>query len=446
VADEQVRVVRFTCENAARLRALEIIPGDDSVTTLSGKNRQGKSTTLKLVLMLLGAKKSDIPRMLREGAKKGFAELELSNGITVHARIKSNGTVPALKITGADGASYGMKKLTELCGPAKQIDPVKLAGQSAKEQIAMLLDLTGKRVEILELDERRKSVFDGRTIVNREAKNLRGQLSALPVPAGDLPAEPVSTAAILAKQKEAFIVHEANNAERRAAEAVKANLAGEHEALAAEVAHIKDLEGEIAKHRANHERLAVSSARLVNDLVDAERKAAALVDPDITTFEAQLVEAEATNQRIRGAAEWRRLSEGAREKERESDTKSAELETIDGEKCKIIDDAQLPVPGLSYDEDGITLNGMPHASLSDAERVELWLDIALSMKKKGQLKFIPIFEGVHLDEDARERVRVWAKKHGAWVLMEVVRADEGDNAIHIVDGAIVDDTTDTEGE
>jgi hypothetical protein len=92
-------------------------------------------------------------------------------------------------------------------------------------------------------------------------------------------------------------------------------------------------------------------------------------------------------------------------KERDDLTKV--IETIDARKAEILGAAKLPVDGLSIDDEGITLNSVPFAQASGAERLRVALGLAIAASP--ELGDVWIRDGALLDEESLELVA----KHAA---------------------------------
>jgi hypothetical protein len=125
------------------------------------------------------------------------------------------------------------------------------------------------------------------------------------------------------------------------------------------------------------------------DQVDADLKRA-------DEHNRKVIEAEAHMKRRAEAAE----TVAKLAKERDDLTKV--IETIDARKAEILGAAKLPVDGLSIDDEGITLNGVPFVQASGAERLRVALGLAIAASPA--LGDVWIRDGALLDEESLELV------------------------------------------
>jgi ATPase subunit of ABC transporter with duplicated ATPase domains len=141
-----------------------------------------------------------------------------------------------------------------------------------------------------------------------------------------------------------------------------------------------------------------------------------------------VIEAEAHMKRRAEADE----TVGKLAKERDDLTKV--ITTIDARKAEILGAAKLPVDGLSIDDEGITLNSVPFAQASGAERLRVALGLAIAASP--ELGDVWIRDGALLDEESLELVakHAAAAKKRVWV-ERVGTKDPGAIVIH--DGEVV---------
>jgi len=95
--------------------------------------------------------------------------------------------------------------------------------------------------------------------------------------------------------------------------------------------------------------------------------------------------------------------------------------------------ADLPIEGLSIDEDGILYRGNRFTELSSAE--QLRVSLAIAIKQNPKLRVISIKDGSLLDSKSLQIIEEMAKSSDYQVWIE--RVDEsGRVGVYIEDGAI----------
>lgn len=94
------------------------------------------------------------------------------------------------------------------------------------------------------------------------------------------------------------------------------------------------------------------------------------------------------------------------------------IERIQKTKADALAAVEFPVPGLSFDESGVTLNGIPLEQASSAE--QLRVSVALAMAANPELRVLRIVDGSLLDSDSMKIITELATEHDYQVWIEVV--------------------------
>jgi len=400
-----MKIVKLTAENVKRLRAVEITP-DGNTVVIAGRNAQGKSSVLDAIWMALagGAGAKETSRPIRDGETKASVVLDLGD-LVVTRKWTQAGTT--LEVAAQDGARYGSPQtiLDGLIGRLS-FDPLAFAEQDAKHQLQMLLDVVELPFDPVELDARRRGVFEKRTDVNREVKRVEAQLAGLPPAFGDVPDEEISAVAVAEELRQAEDARRRRDMLQERVTFAKADVVRAREALQqADEAH----------------------AALVVEFT-------ALPDPiDVEPLRAQLASVDATNAAVRVEQERKRLTVELETQQKLSARSTKELAAIDKEKADAIAAAKMPLEGLSFDEDGVLYQGVPFSQASSAERLRVGLAIAMAMNPK--IRVIRITDGSLLDSENLALIEEMAGEHDFQCWIE--RVDEsGSVGITIEDGQV----------
>lgn len=404
-----MRVINLRAENVKRLVAVDITP-DANTVVISGKNGHGKTSVLDAIWFALGGGKAqaDTPQPIREGEDTAEVRLDLGDLYVVR---KWKGEKSTLHVTAADGSKFSSPQ-TMLDGLIGRLsfDPLAFAQAPAKEQLATLLDLVELPFDPGELDAKRAGVFDQRTEVNREVKQLEARLEAMPKPTTSaseaLPATEVSSAQIVAELRDAqAVVGQHDEAQRRRA----------------------SLEAEV-------DRLAEALEKAEHDLRGAQMVCNALGDvPDLEAIQSKLDSLEDTNRAIRARDARAGLARELTAATERSQVLSQELQAIDATKAQAIAAATMPIEGLGFDDDGVTYQGLPFAQCSGAEKLRV--SLAMAMAINPQVRVIRITDGSLLDDDGMRLVADMAAERDFQVWLERV-GDEDPAAIVIEDGMV----------
>ena len=442
-------IVELTASNVKRLRAVHIKP-DGAAVVLGGKNGQGKSSVLDAITMALGGKDL-MPRVpVRKGEERG--EIVVDLGEIVVRRVITPEGGGTLTVSSREGARFPSPQamLDKLTGQLT-FDPLAFSRMAPAEQSETLRRMVG--LDFTALDQERGNLYVTRADVNRDGKAMAARFATMPVHA-DAPASEVSSAAILAEQEKATKEHEARLAKARATnEAIdaKKRASGDAEAQAqraeAEAHHaeafrdqtieeINRLRALLVKQEdeANSKRAAAGVARAKAAKALSEAAGLTYDSPapiDLAPFRARLATVEATNAKVRANAARAAAEKALNEKRAESARLTARIDAIDREKAAAIAAAAMPVEGLGFDADGVTLDGLPFEQASQAQ--QLRVSVAMGFAMNPRLRVLLIRDASLLDAESLAMVAKMAEDVGGQCWMERVEQD-GATTVLIEDG------------
>jgi hypothetical protein len=406
-------IVELRAENLMRLKAITIRPRPDgSLVIIGGKNAQGKSSVLNAIWMACGGKDAVPAEPVRRGAAKGLARVDLGE-IVVERTFTTKGSY--LKVTGADGVPVkSPQALMDSLVGCLSFDPLAFARMDPKAQADQLKRAVG--LDLQGFDDDRANLYEERRGVSRDLKQAEAELAgAKRYP--DAPAEAVSVVDLANDLERA----QANNEMRRAAlqEAVTCQAAAVREAQ-----ELKEMERRIGELK---NRLQAS----VKAKESADQRADQIIPIDVAPLRAAIASASETNAKIQANNRYAALEAKATSLRSQVDQYTATIADIDEAKAKMIADAHLPVEGLGLDDTGVTLNGLPFAQASDAEKLKV--SVALGLACNPKLRVLLIRDGSLLDEDSLAVL----EKMGAGAQLWIERVGEGDKtAVIIEDGAV----------
>ena len=365
MTQQAIRIVRLEAENFKILKAVEITPTGD-VVQITGENAAGKSSVLDAIAWALGGGNFTVAQPVRRGAAKARALLDLGD-ITVERTRSADGAM-ALRVTAKDGSRLPSPQavLDRLVGDLT-FDPLAFARMEPRAQAEMLRRLVG--LDLAKFDEARARVYQERTLIGRERDRAAAQVKPND-PAWDaLPDQPLSIDILTGEYARAARADsDARNARQRA------------ERLREDIAALE---------------LSLAQAR--DDLTQAEYVAGQYQNTEgpMAAAAAALKGAELTNSaiRVRNANRERRADATALAEKYEVLT--GHIAAIDGKKAELIASAEMPVPGLSYDEGGVALNGLPFAQASTAE--QLRTSVAIGARQNAALRVMLVRDGSLLD-------------------------------------------------
>lgn len=406
------RIVSLTAENVKRLQAVTIKP-DGSVVTISGRNAQGKSSVLDSIVYALGGKSVQPTKPIREGQEAAQVVLETED-IIITRRWTANDK-STLTVESRDGARYPSPQtvLDKLTGELS-FDPIAFSRMPAKEQVATLKRVAG--LDFTALDTKRDVAFVERTAVNRDVRIVREKLG----PEVVAPDEEVSIAALSRQFSDA-----------RAAEAAKRNKereAGDAQRDAKEADRaVTILRSQLAQAEKSAEASAASAKALTAE-------ANGMTVPDIAAIQQQMESAEGINRAVRAKKDRAEASTRLANLEARAAGFTKTIEGIDAEKIQTLAAAKMPVPGLGFDADGVTFNGVPFSQCSSAEQLRVSVAMGLSLNPK--LRVMLIRDGSLLDAEGMKLIGELAEQYDAQVWIE--RVSDGDAVGVVIEDGMVE--------
>ncbi|WP_406019299.1 AAA family ATPase [Kocuria rhizophila] len=396
------KIIRLQSTNYKRLKAVEITPDKDgNLVIVAGKNGQGKSSVLDSITAALGGVNAKTtPKPIRDGEDRAEIVLETED-LVVTRRFTPSGST--LKVTSPDGATYpkAQARLDDLLGKLS-LDPLAFTQLSDREQLATLLDLVELPFDPAELDAQRKAVFERRTEVNRQVKDAEARVKGFTVTEK---VEPVSVADLLTEYRAEQAVAEKQEADLRRADEV--------------AEQIGELEQRLAELRATRDELA--------NTISGHR------DLHLDRIQGQIDNAEQINAQAREFKAYEEARDRLEGAQHDAEKLTFKLARIDKTKAEGLAAARFPIPGLGFEDGGVSYQGVPFKQASSAEQLRVSLAMAIALNPS--LRVIRIADGSLLDSDNLALIESMAREHDFQVWIEMVD-DSGERGIVIEDGEV----------
>lgn len=410
-----MKITQLKAENVKRLKAVEITP-DGSIVQISGRNGAGKTSVLDSIAYALGGKDTICDAPIRRGEEKAKIVCELDDLIVTRTFTAAGG---ALTVTNKEGAKYPSPQamLDKLVGKLS-FDPLAFSRMNARQQADTLKSLVG--LDFSSIDNHRRAAFDQRTEFNRVVKQLEGQIAGM-VECSDVPAEEISVAELVN--------------DLRDAEQVNATIDGVEREHSSQVQFLESIEKQIerlekeladARKRAEHQRgiIGQTAAKLLT-----------LRRYDVAPIQQKIADADGVNSKVRATKARLKLIEQLATATADAQKLTLRITNLDAQKEAALSEANFPVSGLSFDDNGVLFNTVPFDQASSAEQLRISVAIGLAMNPK--LRVILIRDGSLLDSESLQLVGEMAEAHDAQVWIERV-SDSGGVGIVIEDGMVQD--------
>ena len=434
---------------------------DGSVYFITGDNELGKSTLLKAIGALLTGNRDDV---LRNGATKGFAKMIVGDdGEEYDVQLSFTEANPrgtlTIKQKTTGMATNNVSMLQRIFG-YQDFDAVEFSrwsetAEGRRKQIAVVKALLPEpvRKRIEEIDETVSALKQERTGVNRDVKTFAGFVETIKqqLDPGDVEkySAPMDVTALMERQQ-------TNAALIEKAKTVRAAVAQRTEQLAAIPARIEAEKAKADETRKVYaDRVAATKAAYEQALAD-EKDATAKIDailsenlaaieadrasfaerkangekwlakyeannPENTDVPALLEQAEAHNKRYHAVCQFKEKQtqyNTIKAKSEEMDRQIAELST---ERADLIANAELPIAGLSFTDDGLELNGVPFVpgKVSDSQTMEIAAKLVIASNPT--VKVFRIARGESLGAKRLQTIVDIARKNGFQGFIEQVQ-------------------------
>ena len=398
----------MTIENTIALRVenykgvghLQVVlePG---ASVIGGKNGAGKSSVLDAVANAFGGKRLSPPKPVKEGAEGYECSVTLQKlgiVITRTGRIGEDGVLrEKLTIEDAEGfKSPSPQALLNKLLNGSSIRPLAFAEISKAEQIKMLKEAQG--IDWTELDAEYEGAFEARHDATVRAAAIAARVDAV----GDIEDPgPAMDVASIQKEIGRATKHNAEiGAQQQAAKEREKTLAVQGVQLRQAQASVARIEKEIARL----EREAVRG--ITGELVDVE------------ALRGNYARAQTHNRAVEA---WKQRADMLKQQEAEQaeiDKQDGIVQRIRQTKQEQLAGAQLPVPGLTFDEKGVYFKGVPFEQASQSE--QLGVSVRLGLALHPEVPIVLVREGSLFDIDHLRELDVLAKEHKAFVFVEVV--------------------------
>ena len=386
-----IKINSLELDDVKRIRAVKLAPAENGLTIVGGKNNQGKTSVLDAIAWALGGEKFRPSDAVRNGsAVPPHLKVKLSNGIVVERCGKNSD----LKVTDASGKRAGQQLLNAFIS-SFALDLPKFMESSSKEKANVLLQIIGVGDKLYELDNEENKLYNRRLEIGRIAEQKAKYAAELPEYEG-IPKEPVSVSELISQQQEILARNGENQRKRDRAEQLRAtysNITSRIEILRSQLADLEKQQSDIAE-----------------DLRIAELSAAELYDESTDELENNIRNIEAVNIKIRSNLDKEKAEIEAKHYKDEYDSLTAEIEDIRTARRRLLDNAELPLPGLSVENGELTYKGQKWDCMSGSE--QLRVAAAIVRKLNPECGFVLMDKLEQMDIDTLNEFGEWLEAEG----------------------------------
>jgi DNA repair exonuclease SbcCD ATPase subunit len=423
-------IVSLRAENVKRLKAVELKPDASGVFVVGGVNGAGKSSCLDAVEMALNGSRSIPSKPVRKGEDCARIVVELDD-LIVTRKFAADGK-SQLVVESKDGARYssGQGVLDKLVGNLS-FDPWGFARMKQADQQSVLRELAG--IDTAKIDDARKDQYEYRRELNRQVKDLEGQLKGQAF-YPDAPAEEVSVTAAMEELKAVQAVNKAYDEAERAVVDLRSEVGNTAAYVKQTADTVASLEKQLAEAMKRHAS-AIEDANKADEAYAAACMNLSTMERKPTeAIESVIQNADDVNAKVRANRERKATLEKLQAIETKSNNCTAKIEAFDKQKTDLVENADYPIDGLGFDGEGeITYGGIPFEQCSAAEKLRV--SIAIGMALNPKLRVILVRDGSLMDDSTLAMVCEMAQTKGYQVWVERVGDDDSCSVV-IEDGSV----------
>ena len=400
-----VKINTLEFENVKRIKALALEPSPNGLTVIGGRNNQGKTSVLDAICWALGGEKYRPSQAQREGALlPPTLKVTLSNGIVVERKGKNS----ALKVTDPNGNKSGQQLLNSFLEPLA-LDLPQFMNSSNKDKANTLLRIIGVGDKLCELERTEKEMYNKRhaigQIADQKAKYAKEMVSYEGVP--DIPI----SASDLISQQQAILARNGENQRKRQ---LKAQY---------------DYELEQARQALDEAKRRYAQAQV--NAQTAAKSAEDLVDESTAELEKNIADIDTINTKVRANLDKVKAEEEAKGYREQYDALTVQIEDVRKEKFDLLNNADLPLRGLSVADGELTFEGQKWDNMSGSQ--QLRVATAIVRKLNPECGFVLLDKLEQMDTDTLKEFGQWLESEGLQAIATRVSLGE-ECSIIIEDG------------
>ena len=428
-----MKITNLYVENIKRIKVANINSDGKSTVVISGKNGNGKSSTMDAIAMALGGKDLIPSRPVRDGSKEAKIEV-----VTDKYRITRNWTSPEksyLKVELKDGGELKSPQtiLDDIVGNLS-FDPLAFTTMEPKKRAEILKNLAGLNFEAIDIEHKR--IYDERTQWNKEGQSIKGLLESF----SDLPAE-LPALPDIKEIQEKKALDDAHNKRVDGAKVTADGIKKDNVALGEKANNYKE---SILKLTKDIETLRDQIGQVQGQIkhnessIESHLQTANMPYRDTSAYDSQIIEFtqnESNKKRFAQKAEYTAKMSEART---EWENRNNKIKELAEQKETMIKNSKMPIEGLAVGEGEILFNNIPFGQLCTSEQIRISMSVAINLNPK--LRVVMVKDGSLLDVASMKELSEIAEKNDFQVWVEKVSESPDGNSVFIEDGEVLEDS------
>lgn len=409
-----VKINALELENVKRIKAVKIDPTQNGLTIIGGDNNQGKTSVLDSIAWALGGDKNKPSNAAREGSTiPPVLKVTLSNGIIVERKGKNS----SLKVTDPSGKKAGQNLLNSFIEQLA-LDLPKFMNKTNKEKAEVLLNIIGVGDQLAVYQKQENDLYQERLTVGRIADQKTKFAKEQPF-FEDAPKDLVSPQDLI-NQQQAILAQNGENQRKR-------------EKVTQYEYQVKTLTDEVVRYEQMLNQKKEELNKATYDLSVAKTDALDLLDQSTDELEKNLAEIEETNRKVRANLDKEKAEEEAKGYKSQYDNLTNQIEDVRKQKYDLLNNADLPLPELSIEDNELTYKGKKWDSMSGSD--QLRVSTAIVRKLNPDCGFVLLDKLEQMDLRTLTEFNTWLEQEGLQAI--ATRVSTGDECSVIIEDGYV---------
>lgn len=412
-----IKIASLTTENVKRVKSVHIEPSPNGLTIIGGNNNNGKTSILDSIAWALGGNKYRPSKAQREGSVvPPTINLKLSNGLIVERKGKNSD----LKVTDPTGNKAGQNLLDSFVEELA-INLPKFINSSDKEKANTLLEIIGVGQQLYELECQEKEKYNMRRSIGQIADQKEKFAKEQPF-YPEAPKNLVSITDLITQQQDILAKNGENQRKRDMTDQL-------HRQATQLMAEIERQENTLANLKEQYQSV-------LRDYDVAQKTSEELEDESTEELEESIANIEAINIKVRANLDREKAEQDAAEYRTQYSSLTTEIESLRKQRMDLLQNADLPLEGLSVEDGELLYNGQRWDNMSGSQ--QLMVSTAIVRKLKPECGFVLIDKLEQMDMQTLNEFGAWLEQEGLQAI--ATRVSTGDECSIIIEDGYVKDS------
>ena len=415
-----IKIASLTTENVKRVKSVHIEPSPNGLTIIGGNNNNGKTSILDAIAWALGGNKYRPSKAQREGSVvPPTINLKLSNGLIVERKGKNSD----LKVTDPTGNKAGQNLLDSFVEELA-INLPKFINSSDKEKANTLLEIIGVGQQLYELECQEKEKYNMRRSIGQIADQKEKFAKEQPF-YPEAPKTLVSITDLITQQQDILAKNGENQRKRDMTDQL-------HRQATQLMAEIERQENTLANLKEQYQSV-------LRDYDVAQKTSEQLQDESTEELEESIANIEAINIKVRANLDREKAEQDAAEYRAQYSSLTTEIESLRKQRMDLLQNADLPLDGLSVEDGELLYNGQRWDNMSGSQ--QLMVSTAIVRKLKPECGFVLIDKLEQMDMQTLNEFGAWLEQEGLQAI--ATRVSTGDECSIIIEDGYVKNSEST---